>query len=73
MTVIRTKNARYAVEGIRVVSPKTGKPAVTGEIEILARSASGKLHHITRDRVGRPRFDAAVADYLARQKRDVTR
>jgi hypothetical protein len=65
MTIIRTKNARYTVEDIRVVSPKTGKPARTGEVEILARSAGGKLHHITRDRVGRARFDAAVAHFLS--------
>lgn len=69
MTVIRTKNTRYVVEGVRVVSPKTGQPAKDGEMEILARKAEGgKLQHITRDRVGRPRFDAAVAHWFASQK-----
>jgi hypothetical protein len=56
MTVIRTPKAKYTVEDIRVKD---------GKVEILARSSSGKLQHITRDRVGRPRFDAAVAHFLA--------
>jgi hypothetical protein len=72
-TVIRTKNTRYTVEGVRIVSPKTGQPAKVGEMEILARSGSGRLHHFTRDRVGRPRFDSALAHWFATQKKEATR
>jgi hypothetical protein len=68
MTTIKTKHQSYSVERIEWRSPKTGKlvPVGHGEIIIRARStASGRLHTFDRERAGRPRFDAALAHFLA--------
>jgi hypothetical protein len=57
-TIVKTPKARYTVEGIRVKD---------GTVELAVRSVGGKLQYLNRKRVGRPRFDSAVAHYFANQ------
>lgn len=69
-TVIKTKNSTYTVEAVRTID-RMGKPSTdprVGELEILARSKGGKLHHFTVDRVGRARFDAALTHFYAAKR-----
>jgi hypothetical protein len=58
MTIIKTQRSKYTVEDIRVKD---------GTVEIAARSTGGKRVYLDRKRVGRPRFDAAVAHFFAHQ------
>lgn len=58
-TIIRTAKTRYEVDGIQV--PANGPSC------LVVRQPSGRLRRLTRTEVGRPRFDAAFADFTRRK------
>lgn len=61
MTNVRTAKTSYAVTAIEVPNE--------GPAKLVVRQPSGKLRRLTVKDVGRARFDAAVADFRARERR----
>jgi len=62
-TTVRTAKSVYTVESIAV--------PVDGPARITVRQPSGKVKHLTVKEVGRTRFDAAVAHFLAERSSSV--